>query len=305
MKWALSQSAADLRRCRTRHLAFGKHARSDEVANDTFDRLYIPRAAHVTGDIDIHELAVDSAGRVIFAATAFSCLATISDSHSFKPIWKPKSISRIAPEDRCHLNGLALENDEPRYVTACSATDVVDGWRDHRKTGGVLIDIETDAILADGLSMPHSPRVNGPFIYLLESGRGALVKLDRQSGKREDVASLSGFARGLDFIGEYAVVTISLPRLGPAFDDLPVSQTMKARRAASWRGVQVINLRTGDITDWMRLDGEITEMFDVALISGVRCPRGLGPESAKNRELVKSEMQIVLPRHFDDKTGKE
>jgi uncharacterized protein (TIGR03032 family) len=262
---------------------------SGELANNTFDRLYVPRNAQVTGEIDIHELVVEPQGRIVFANTAYSCLATVSATHSFKPIWKPPFISRLAPEDRCHLNGIAMESGRPRYVTACSTSDVLDGWRDHRKEGGVLMDIETDAVVADGLSMPHSPRVRENFIYLVESGRGALIRIDRQTGKREDVAYLNGFARGLAFAGDFAVLTISLPRWGNSFEALKIAEMMKARGAAPWRGVQIVNLRNGDILDWMRLEGDITELFDVALVPGVRCPRGLGPEAAEMRELVRWE----------------
>ena len=134
--------------------------RADEIESDMFDRLYVPRNAQITGDVDIHELGVEPGGRIIFANTRYSCLATLSPTHAFKPIWKPGFISRLAPEDRCHLNGLAMENGKPRYVTACSTGDSLESWRG-RKEGGVVIDVETDAIVAEGFSLPHSPRVVG------------------------------------------------------------------------------------------------------------------------------------------------
>ena len=156
--------------------------RADELESDLFDRLFVPRMCQVTGDINIHEIAVEESGRVVFANTKFSCLATFSESQSFKPLWKPKFVSKIAPEDRCHLNGLALDEGRVRYVSCCSTSDSVEGWRGGRQDGGVLIDIESDAIIAEGLSMPHSPRVRDGAIYVLESGRGALVRLDLASG---------------------------------------------------------------------------------------------------------------------------
>ena len=130
-----------------------------ERANENFDRLYVPRNAQTTGDIDVHELGVDRAGRVIFVNTKFSCLATTSITHGFKPLWKPPFISRLAAEDRCHLNGLAMHDGAPAYVTAVSRSDMINGWRDRRHEGGVLIDVRDDRIVTDQLSMPHSPRV--------------------------------------------------------------------------------------------------------------------------------------------------
>jgi uncharacterized protein (TIGR03032 family) len=159
---------------------------SGESESDTFDRLYVPRNSHVTGDVGIHEMGVEPNGRILFINTRYSCLATVSQTQAFKPLWKPTFISSLAPEDRCHLNGLAMENGRARYVTACSTGDRIESWRSGGQNGGVLIDIETDRIIADGLSMPHSPRVVGDAIYVLESGRGILMRIDRNSGRRDD-----------------------------------------------------------------------------------------------------------------------
>ena len=262
--------------------------RADELESDLFDRLYVPRNAQITGDINIHELGVEPNGRVLFINTRYSCLATTSPTHAFKPLWKPKFISRLAPEDRCHLNGLAMENGKVRYITACSTGDSIESWRGGRRDAGVLIDIETDAIIAEGLSMPHSPRVKGEAIYLVDSGRGMLARIDRQSGKREDIAFCPGFARGLAFVDRYAIVTVSLPR-SASFGALEVAETMKARSASPWRGLLVIDLRNGDIVESLRMGGDVTELFDVAVIPNVRCPRALGPGSLEMNEVVRSE----------------
>jgi uncharacterized protein (TIGR03032 family) len=127
-------------------------------------------------------------GRPLFANTLFSCIATVSDSHSFKPVWKPTFISRLAAEDRCHLNGLVLEGGQPRYVTAVSRSDVADGWRDRRAEGGIMIDVASQEIIAQGLSMPHSPRLWDGRLWLLNSGTGELGAVDIASGRFEPVA---------------------------------------------------------------------------------------------------------------------
>jgi uncharacterized protein (TIGR03032 family) len=260
----------------------------EELANDMFDRFYVPHTAYLTGDINIHEIGIDDGGNILFVNTRYSCLSTISATRAFRPLWKPKFISRLAPEDRCHLNGLAMENGRARYVTACSTGDVLESWRSGRQSGGVLIDVETDTIIADGLSMPHSPRVWGDAIYLLESGRGYLVRIDRRSGKREDLTFCPGFARGIAFVSHYAVVTVSLPRHG-TFEGLPIEQTIRANGTGPRCGLLVIDLRSGDIVEWYRLRGEVSELFDVGLIPNIRCPRGMGPHAPGLGEALRGE----------------
>src|SRR5579863_8060421 len=120
-----------------------------------YDRLYLPQVGWITGDLDIHDIAIDVLGRVVFVNTLFGCLATVSESHSFVPLWKPPFLSKLAPEDRCHMNGLAMENGNPRYVTCVSESDVADGWRDHRTGGGVVVDVRENKVVVRGLSMPH------------------------------------------------------------------------------------------------------------------------------------------------------
>ncbi|OYX86505.1 MAG: TIGR03032 family protein [Rhizobiales bacterium 17-65-6] len=251
-----------------------------ERANAHFDQLFVPRTARITGDVDAHEMVVEANGRVVFVNTKYSCLATFSLSHSFKPLWKPKFVSRLAAEDRCHLNGLALENGRVRYVTAVSETDVVDGWRPHRAGGGVVIRVEDDAVVARGFSMPHSPRVHDGALYVLDSGRGYLVRVDPVTGAKQDVAFCPGFMRGLAFHDNHAIVTLSLPR-NLNFHGLPIEEEIARRGGEPWCGVQIINLATGDVVEWIRLDGAIRELFDVVAMPGVECPMGVplqGPD---------------------------
>jgi uncharacterized protein (TIGR03032 family) len=262
--------------------------RSDELESDTFDRLYAPRECRVTGDINIHEMAVEADGRLVFANTRFSCLAKFSDSQAFKPLWKPPFVSRLAPEDRCHLNGLALDAGRVRYVTCCSTSDSVEGWRGRREGGGVLIDISDDRILAEDLSMPHSPRLRGEEIWVVESGRGMLTRRPRDGGKAEDVTFCPGFVRGLAFVDRFALVTISLPR-SAACAGLPAAEAMRKRGAVPWRGLLIIDTRNGDIVEWLRLEGDVFELFDVAVIPSVRAPRGIGPGSLDMADVVRGE----------------
>ena len=262
-----------------------------QFANEDFDRLYVPRNAQTIGDVDIHEVAVDRSGRLVFVNTKYSCLATVSPTQGFAPIWKPSFISKLAPEDRCHLNGLAMEDGLPRYVTAVSRSDVVGGWRTRRHEGGLVIDVQNDTVLTDRLSMPHSPRLHEGRLWALDSGRGYLIRIDRETGEKEDVAFCPGFLRGLTFQGRFALVTVSPPRGDGAFVGLGLAETLAAKEAEAWCGILVIDTITGDVIEWIRIEGTVSELFDIAIIDGV-CPLAMGVDSPELQSLTTFDPQF-------------
>jgi uncharacterized protein (TIGR03032 family) len=63
------------------------------------DRHYVPRVAHTTGDLDIHDIGVMADGRIVFVNTLFSCLAMLSPTQGFRLYWKPPFISKLAAEE--------------------------------------------------------------------------------------------------------------------------------------------------------------------------------------------------------------
>jgi uncharacterized protein (TIGR03032 family) len=244
-----------------------------------YDVVYVPRVGYTTGSIDAHDIAVDSAGRVVFVCTLFGCLATLSERASFKPLWRPPFVSALVPEDRCHLNGLAMRDGRPAYVTAVADCDVADGWRDRRSGGGCVIDVETGAIVAGGLSMPHSPRWYRERLWLVNSGTGEFGYVDMGSGRFEPVAFCPGYLRGLAFAGDYAIVTLSKPRHA-TFQGLSLDERLRQRGAEPQCGLQVIDLRSGTIAHWLRLEGTlVTELYDTVVLPGVRQPMALGFKS--------------------------
>jgi uncharacterized protein (TIGR03032 family) len=245
----------------------------------------VPRASHTTGDIDAHEIGVDANDNLIFVNTKYSCLATTDPVHSFRPIWKPPFISKIAPEDRCHLNGLAMKGAAPKYVTAVSPSDVVDGWRERRHEGGILIDVETGRVVTEDLSMPHSPRLNSGTLWVLDSGRGYLCRVDPDSGKAEQVVFCPGFARGLSFWRGYALIGTSLPRDG-AFKGFELDDNIKARDGEPRCGAYIVDTRTGDILHWIRFEGAVRELFDAAFIPDVRAPMFVALGNPEMRTLI-------------------
>src|SRR5919108_590759 len=87
----------------------------------------------------------------------------------------------------------------PKVAGAPPATP--GGWRADKARGGCVIDVPTREWVARGLSMPHSPRWHDGRLWLLESGTGQLVLVDLATSRRQKVAQLPGFARGLALSG--------------------------------------------------------------------------------------------------------
>ncbi len=252
------------------------------------DRLYVPRIAYTTGDIDLHDVVVEDSGRVVFAATSLSCLGTVSQRFSFQPLWRPPFISKLVPEDRCHLNGLALRDGRARYVTAVSRSDVADGWRARRNDGGVVIDITTNEIVCDRLSMPHSPRWYRDQLWVLNSGRGEFGRVNLATRTFEPLAFCPGYLRGLTFVDDYAIVSLSQPRHDKTFNGLALDDELAKRDAVAQCGLQVIDLKTGDIAHWLKVENSVTEIYDVVALPGSLRPMSLG---LKNDEI---ERLLVL-----------
>ena len=253
---------------------------------DGYDRLYLPQVGYVTGDLDIHDLAVDGQGRLVFINTLFGCLATTDERHSFTPLWKPPFLSKLAAEDRCHLNGLAMRDGAPAHVSAVSESDATDGWRDHRSDGGCLIDVATGEIVLRGLSMPHSPRWYRDRLWLLNSGTGEFGTVDLAAGRFEPLCFCPGYLRGLSFIGDFAVVGLSLPRHNKTFQGLPLDDALAAKRVAPRCALQIIDLRSGDAVHWLRIEGVVNELYDVVTLPECRRPMAIGFKSDEIRRTI-------------------
>jgi uncharacterized protein (TIGR03032 family) len=241
-----------------------------------YDRLYVPKVANTTGDLDIHDIAVDHNGRVLFVATGFGCIGTPAERSSFTPLWRPPFLSKLASEDRCHLNGLALDGGRPRFATMVSTSDVVDGWRDRRHDGGVVVEIPDGRVIARGLSMPHSPRLHRGRLWLHNSGTGHFGSIDPAGGEFEPLTFCPGYLRGLALVGDYAIVGLSHPRHDKTFSGLALDEELARRNAEPRCGLLVIDINTGDVAHWLRVDGMVRELYDVAVLLHVGLPMALG-----------------------------
>jgi uncharacterized protein (TIGR03032 family) len=237
------------------------------------DACFLPRSSVCTGDVHVHEMAwATSPGEdpeLWFVNTRFSCLCTRSTTHSFVPRWRPPFITALAPEDRCHLNGLGMVDGRPAFVTALGTTDTPSGWRADKKGGGVVMEVQTGEIIARGLSMPHSPRWHDGRLWVLESGSGGIGCVDPATGKYEAVAEMPGFTRGLDFCGPLAFVGLSQVRETAVFSGIAVAERPLAERCC---GVWVLDTRTGETVAFVKFEDAVQEIFSVQVLPGMRQP---------------------------------
>lgn len=235
------------------------------------DAAYLPRRIHVTGDIDIHEMAWAADNELWLVNTRFCCLCTLDDDHSFYPRWRPPFVTQLAPQDRCHLNGLAMVDGKPKYVTALGQTDTPGGWRENKARGGILMDVETNEILLRGLSMPHSPRWYANRLWFLESGEGTLAVANLEEGTWQTVTVLPGFTRGIDFAGPLAFIGLSQVRETAVFSGIPLVERLNERTCGVW----VVNIQNGRTVGFLRFEEGVQEIFAVQVLRNMRYPEML------------------------------
>lgn len=239
------------------------------------ESFFCQRTAHTTGELDVNDIARDGDGRVVFVNTQFNCLATLDDKHSFRPVWRPPFLSKLVPEDRCHLSGLALRSGVVAYVTAYAATDVAFGYRSKLLDGGCVMDVETGKVVVDGLCMPHSPRFYQNKLWLHNAGTGHFGFVDFDRRVFEPIAFCPGMLEGLAFFGHHAIMGISRARTSEPWAGLPLAHHLVEKGAVARCGVQVIDLRSGEVFAWIRLEGEFYEVRGVAVLAGIKKPQVL------------------------------
>ncbi len=248
------------------------YSRNDELVADlepkgVVDACFVPRASHVTGMINIHDIAWGTDGLWI-VNSEFSCLATVEPEYSFVPRWKPPFISELVPEDRCHLNGMAMKDGQPAYVTSFDDSDSNVAWRYRDRMKGQLIDVASNRALADDLVLPHSPRYYRGTLYVCESGYGRVVKVDPKTGHRECLAELPGFTRGLAFYGPLMFVGLSKIRRSEHRQKVPIDDMYDD----GCSGVYVINLEDESCLASLVFEGDVSQIYDVAVLPGACWP---------------------------------
>jgi uncharacterized protein (TIGR03032 family) len=236
------------------------------------DTCFLTRSSHFTGEIQAHELAW-AGDELWLVNTAFGCLCTLDGRYSFVPRWRPPFLAALAADDRCHLNGLAVADGAPKYVTALAETDTPQGWRANKVHSGCLIDVDSGRTVARGFAMPHSPRVHRGRVWMLHSGAGQLVLVDPTSGRAETVTELPGFTRGLALYDRFAIVGLSKIRETSTFGGMPIAE----RRPELKCGVGVVDLGTGRLVAHLEFVTGVEEIFDVQVVPDARCPAISGP----------------------------
>lgn len=229
---------------------------------DTYDALYMPRATYHSGPLDIHDLCWGDKG--LYAVnTLFSCIIAIDDNYNFNPYWTPSFIKGLKSEDRCHLNGMVLVNRKPKYATAFNQGNTYQSWREGVTTDGVLIDVETDEIIAGNLPMPHSPGLFNGGLYLLFSATGDLVKIDPLTGSYDVITRISGFVRGMAYYNDFLFIGLSkLRQNSSTFAKLDIA------KKSLYAGIAIIHLPTGSFAGEIKYHTSVDEIYDVQVLPG-------------------------------------
>lgn len=241
---------------------------NDELAKNfpnnpgKYSTLISPRASFYTGKIDLHDVHIGTKG-IYGVNTRFSTLCKFDYQNSFSPIWKPEFITKFLPDDRCHLNGLAMDNGKPKYISCLGDQDKPNGWRDTIENGGLIIDVETNKTLIDKLPMPHSPRIIGNNLYVLLSAIGGLLCVDLKTGDQK-AFGLGNFVRGLAHHGDYLIIgTSKIRESSKLFNKLPV------KKEQNEAGIIFFNIKTEKVEGKIIYEDTVDEIYDVAFLPGL------------------------------------
>ena len=273
-----NEAMEELRQHRTKEIADIKKA----------DSLYLHRASITTGMINIHDIGWGDEGLWVVNST-FSCLSTLSPDSSFIARWKPKFISELVPEDRCHLNGMAMLNGKPKYVTTFNMEDSRDSWSKGRIDYGTLIDVDSHEILMEGMIMPHSPKVYKDEVYVCESGLGVVWKYNPKTKEKTRVVKLQGFTRGLYFYGGLMFVGTSQIRASQIKNPIPLSKEYDETYAGIW----IVNLEDNSVIAHIKFDGDIDQIYDVAIIPDSTMPELIDVDSSLTRHIYDFKEEII------------
>ncbi len=259
-----------------------------------YDSMYLPRAAYFTGPLDIHDLSFGNKGELFAVNTLFSCIIKVSEDYSFIPYWIPSFIDEMVSEDRCHLNGMAMVNGLPKYVTAFNKGNSFQSWREDITKTGVVVDVESNEIVADGLAMPHTPRLFGKDLYVLLSAKGELVKIDVNTGKYDVVFKTDGFVRGMSLYRDYLFIGLSkLRKNSSTFGKLDFADKAK------YSGIIIIHLPTGSVAGKITYLSSVDEIYDVHILSDKIRPNILNTLSPEYKDGLMTPVATYWAKHND------
>ncbi len=251
---------------------------------NVYDSLYIPTQTNYTGRLDLHDLSYGKDDQLFAVNTLFSCICTFDANYNFIPYWQPDFITELKPEDRCHLNGMALLDGKPKYATAFATTNSSSAWRKNLTKTGVLIDIETNEIILEGLGMPHTPRIINGELYLLLSATGQLIKVDIEQKTYKVITELNGFARGMSFYEDYLFVGMNkLRENSSSFAHLDVA------KLENFAGIKIVHLPSGSLQGILQYQSSVDEIYDVEVLPEVFRPNILNNSTELFMQAINTE----------------
>ena len=256
----------------------GHRKQRHQAVDQRVDACFIARSAHYSGMINTHDIAWGNDGLWV-VNSSFSCLCTVDPNWSFVPRWKPHFISELKPEDRCHLNGMALRDGKPAYATTFSKDDGPSMWRSAETFDGTLIDVAANRILIDGLVLPHSPRWHEKGVFYCNSGLGQICVYEPDTGNHSVLSEVPGFTRGMDIHGSILFVGLSRARETRVSRPTPLSRKSDITRC----GISLIHVKTGEEMGSIRFPRNVDQIYDVAVIPDCSFPELLDPTHPRMR----------------------
>ncbi|MBQ4864278.1 TIGR03032 family protein [Pseudoalteromonas sp. MMG013] len=240
------------------------------------DSLFVERASLSTGLINAHDIAWGTEGLWV-VNSVFSCLCKLSPDYSFVAAWRPEFISELKPDNRCHLNGMAMLDGIPRYATAFSESDTAEGWRDEIGSHGVLIDVVENKIVKAGISMPHSPRCHLGKVYYCASGDGAIHVYDPEADTTRVLAELPGFTRGMTFFGDLMIVGTSTLRTSDGKMNFTGNERLLGENQC---GIWLLDINNGKVISCLTFSGDVKQIYDIAIVTSSTAPEVLQSSDA-------------------------
>ncbi len=280
-----------------KQIQFWRAAHHTQGQGALYDGCFIARSSHYTGGIEANDLAWGRTGLWI-ANTKFSSLCTLHEDYSFVPQWRPPFLSQLVDQDRCHLNGLAIRDGDPKYVSAHAISDEPAGWQSQPFAAGVILELPTGKLVCNQLSMPNSPRYFQERLWVLNAGCGELGFVDFANHSLQTIASLPGFTRGLSLYDRFAFVGLSKVSPSAQVHGVPITENCDALHC----GIGIIDLTNGNTVAVMQFRSGIDEVDALELLPGFNNPLLAGTSQRDQRHeiwIVPSDSEprpTILPR---------
>ena len=89
--------------------------------------------------------------------------------------------------------------------------------------------------------------------------------------------------------GRFAVMGSSKPRGAEGFEGLALAERLEQSDVEAQCGLVVVDLDAGEPVHWLKIGGAVEELYDVALMPGVKRPMSIGFQSDEIRRVISIE----------------